>query len=130
MSINLSNAIRPASELRRLYYGDGEVQEYAYDVLSAIEVDIRRAIENNATEVITEIETIFDIGQMDSASAQKHVYIVVANTLKKQGYIPKFKYKGKRVGKQKVFAKVTWLNEKDEEYDAYMTEELNSMVWE
>ena len=126
----LSNAIKPASILRKQYYGDEELIDYVCDILISLEDSILLAIENGQTETIMEIPTAFTIGQMEFDNAQKHVYFNLAKELKKKGYLPKFKYIGKKSNKQKVFLKVSWLTEKDENYNKFIECELSKMVFD
>mgnify|MGYP005839929569 CR=1 FL=1 len=121
----LSNYITPVSELRVKYYSEGDVYDYARDIITDLNYKITDACNLGKKKLIVEIPTVFNSSNMSIVEVRNHVYFLIMITLEKSGYEIKFLHKGQKNNKR-VYLRVKWVSEQDTSYYNHISSELSN----
>lgn len=127
----MSNRIKvliPAYRIVEKTKGCGEIEKYVNLQLANIEADIENALENEESNSITELDTVFEVPYMSSQQAQRDIYFHTAQALVKSGYHPKLKFVGKLSQVQRVFMIVRWHTKQERQIDDYKDEFLRQIT--
>lgn len=125
MSRNLNNVLEHASVYRQKYYDDPNIEKKCNAILKIINMSIKEAIHHKKSKAVISIPTIFDIGYMSNARAQRIIYYRIAECLREKEYTYKFFYNGISAKNQEVLLYITWLTEMDKKFDQHIKEELD-----
>lgn len=112
--------ITPAHHIVRQGSGDGFIDDYVHEILTMVDEDVKKAVEEKRDTATTEIPTTFDVPGMINQRAQMYIYFKVLRALKQAQYFPNIRFNGKKNEEQRAFLHVKWFSKEDEEMEKYM----------